>query len=146
MDCSASPPTQKNDEKYIETFTVVNDMCYIKHEERHLMVTAQRRKNSGVCVYDIQTAELKWCLETFRSNAIPAVTIDGAGNILVCDCHSEEVYKISISRENMGTVLKNPEKLSDVNKMDWCKKSSSLILVYKNAESQWCATTYRMDT
>ena len=146
LDCSASPATQKNGEKHIETLTVVNEMCYARHEERHLLVTAQRRKNSGVCVYDIQTAELRWCLETFRPNAIPSVAIDGAGNILVCDCHSEEVYRISVSRENMGTVLKNPEKLFDVNKMQLCKKSSSLVLVYKNAESQWCATTYRMDT
>ena len=89
------PPILKNVGKEIKTFTAVNDMCYLQHGDEHLLVTAQRHKNKGVCIYDSQTAELKWSLNVSWPNAIPAVTIDATGNILVCNSKSEEICKVS---------------------------------------------------
>ena len=146
LDCSKSPPMLKNNAQQINTFTIVNEMCCVQHGNEHYLVTAQRHKNSGVCVYNTQTAELKFSLKTFRPNAIPAVAIDGAGNILVCDSHYEEIYKVSAAGEELGSVLKNREKLFDLIKMQWCSRSSNLALVYKNFAEQWCVTAYSMDS
>ena len=142
LDCSKSPLTRKTGTKQIKTDSVVNELCCTQHSDEHLLVTGE--ENGMLCVYYIKTAELMWRMNCFLPNTIPAVTVDGASNILVCNNRYKEIYKVSTTGEKLGTILKNREWLFELTKMRWCRRSSSLTFVYKDFTEQWCVIAYRM--
>ena len=114
----------------------VYDLCFAQYEGKELLVLAAG--DEGVYAYNIETNQIEWEIDAKlpgmkKKMQATGITADGRGRLFVADWKEGNkcIQMFSVSDgQYLGHLMKDEEVLGAPGKINWCKKTSSLLSAY----------------
>ena len=135
LDCTTSPPRPTSGRHITHTQDdVIGDVCCVEHANKQLLVTVH--KSTGINAYNTSSNKREWCvsgeLNEGDDNICPRrVATDGCGHLFVIDSGNDCVQMFSTDSVYMGRLLREERCFGKLSKIDWCCRTSSVVVVHK---------------
>ena len=160
LDCRSSPPQVKSTIEINKYGSLYRDMCFLDSGNKAMVVVAQSYK--GLTAYNTETGQIEWmftvCLKNGKFHPVShspntngctsdvyfsSVAADGRGHVFAGGLYNGRVHVLASDGKylcyiNGGRRL-NLELVHDVQ---WCKKTSSLIVSHAEETRMRGVITY----
>ena len=131
-------------ERYFLAEQNLNDMCPVHLEnDKHLVITTHAHINEegfSICAHDPDKKKREWCVvENLAEGPLSpqGLTIDGKGQLYICDPNNGCIQMFSSGGEYKGVLLRQGEQgLGTPWSVRWCNSKSLLIVLHKTKEEE----------